>query len=94
MIHIDRLALNLPAGFEARAADIVRRVGLELAVLPVAGQTNVARLTVDGLSITASMSNAQIARQIAGGLRNALASATRTGRTESFRSRTQPEPFR
>lgn len=75
MLTIDRLSLQLPPGFDNRAAGLVELIGARLASLEWSGEASIDHLRVDHTLGAASMSDdaiaadiaAAVARQVRGG---------------------------
>lgn len=78
-VDIDRLNLRLPAGYEARAEAIARRVGRELAGLSVAGDLHLASLEVPRVRLAGGETDAVIARRIARAVRGRITEAADGG---------------
>jgi hypothetical protein len=64
-ITIDTLNLRLPQGFAERADAIARRVGKELARLPVQRDVNLTVLQLPSINVNGGESDGVIARRIA-----------------------------
>ena len=64
-LTIDRLHLQLPAGFEYRAESIARRLGEELARLPWLEDAIVQQATIPAQTVQPAWSDQQIARHLA-----------------------------
>jgi hypothetical protein len=77
MLEIQRLVLNLPAGFESRAARIGRLTAEALAAnLPASGSGHIEKLSIAPQTVQTNWSD----RRIAAHLANAIASGVaRTG---------------
>ena len=64
-LRIDQLNLQLPDGFEHRAAAIAQDIASELARLPISASLQVDSLSIEPQQIHAHYSDQQIASQIA-----------------------------
>lgn len=80
-IAIDRLNLNLPPGFETRAAAIARLVGQHLARLPADADRNVRRLSAPVIQTRPLESDAALAGRIARAIHGQLGVPSRSGGT-------------
>ena len=65
MIHIDRLRLHLPAGYQGRAREIARLVASELKGSLGTTAGNLERLQVGPLQLAPGAGNRAVARRIA-----------------------------
>ena len=65
MLSIDRLRLQLPAGYQHRAADIARQLGEQLGGLDTTGLRSLSRLSVPAVHFDAGASDAELAASIA-----------------------------
>lgn len=65
MLTIDHVSLQLPPGFETRAAGLVERIGAQLAAFDWPGDASVDHLRVDHALTTADASDETIAADIA-----------------------------
>jgi hypothetical protein len=74
IITIDRLNLQLPSGFESRAATIVRRVADELARLPWRGAFEQAHVQPAPITVRPEQSDRQIAARIARAIHSQITS--------------------
>ncbi|MDH3404184.1 MAG: hypothetical protein OES32_06440 [Acidobacteriota bacterium] len=74
MLRIDHLRLELPPGFEDRAAGLARLVGDELAALPLTRGLRLDRLQLEPIAIAPGATDRQIAGQIATGIQRRLES--------------------
>lgn len=79
MISIDNLRLQLPAGFENRAHDIVQLVGQSLADTPVTSNGQLAQLSLPPMVLQGHESNHQIAHQIASSISGQLNNTSKSG---------------
>ena len=64
MIHIERIRMHLPAGFEHRATSIARLVGTVLAKQSVSQDVLLNSLSVSPPRLPLNISDAEIANQI------------------------------
>lgn len=76
MLKIDRLRLELPAGFEGRADRLARLVGEELAALPIERDQRLERLQLEPIAVDAGAPDRQIAGRIATAIQRRLESAS------------------
>lgn len=72
MIHIERLRLQLPARCAPWAGEIGRWVAQDLARADLAGPENRARLDVPPVSVPADAGPREVARLVAGSIRESL----------------------
>lgn len=72
MIHLERIRIQLPSGFESRASDIARRIPDHLTNYRVSASLTRGNLTLPRLIIEPSATNPEIAAQIAGKLLQSL----------------------
>jgi hypothetical protein len=80
-IAIDRLNLNLPPGYEARAAAIARLVGEQLARLPVDADRDIRQLSTPVIQTRPLESDAALAGRIARAIHGQLGRPSRSGGT-------------
>ena len=64
MLSVERLHLQLPAGFEHRAEGIARLVGEKLATVPIKTSVTLDRLSLKPVRIGENATNQQIAQNI------------------------------
>ncbi len=64
MIHIDRIRMRLPAGFEHRATSIARLVGEELAKRSVSQDVSLESVSIKPPQISPGMPDIEIANLI------------------------------
>ena len=72
MLTIDRLRLNLPSGYQQRAASIGRRLAVELAKMPLRHDLQLERLRLPPVDIVPGAGDGQIARRIAAAVQGRL----------------------
>lgn len=72
MWSLEQLRLTLPAGFEHRADNIVRRLADELAALPVSREVRLDSLTLPPIVLEPTAGDGEIAARIAGSLHAAI----------------------
>ena len=77
-LTIDRLRLQLPAGFQSRANAIARAVARHLAALPLLSSARVERLAVTGGELQPGETDAVIALRIAGQIHSSLRKQLKT----------------
>lgn len=65
MFHIDRMQIQLPAGFEHRAATIARLVGESMAEIQLSENRTLDRLSIGPIRITPNATDQEIARNVA-----------------------------
>ena len=65
MIHIERIRMQLPAGFEHRSASIARQLGEVLAKQSVSQDVSLESVSISPQSIHASTADEEIAQMIA-----------------------------
>ena len=65
MLHIDRLRMQLPAGFEHRAATIARLLGGSLATYHPRESRSLDRLSISPVQVSAQATDREIADCIA-----------------------------
>ncbi len=78
-IELDTLNLQLPQGFESRAAAIARETARELSRLPLTHSLDLRTLTVPTVHVTGGESDTLIARRIAVAIHRQIATAARQG---------------
>lgn len=76
MLHIERLRLQLPPGFEHRAHNIARLVGDHLAGHRHTGSMRLDRLSIQGGDISPHATDRQIAAQLARRISTTLGAKT------------------
>ena len=79
MIRIDLMRLRLPAGYEHRADRIARAVADELGREPVPASAEIASLEAAPVTVPGAASDGDVAREIAGSIRAAMARRMRGG---------------
>jgi len=72
MIHIEKLRLRLPAGFEQRASGIANKVGEKLADMPAPHDGRIETINICCPETTPEQSDDEIVNLIAQQLRNRL----------------------
>lgn len=72
MIEIDRLSLQLPAGFETRAEDIAREVAQRIAQLRVEADRRMETLKLQAVQVEAGASNGQVVDAVVEQIEQAL----------------------
>jgi hypothetical protein len=72
MIHIERLRLRLPPGFEHRAASIAGLIGDSLAKYEIAGTHNLESLSVGPLKLAPNATDRDVADKVARGIATSL----------------------
>jgi len=77
MIRIDRLNLQLPAGYEGRAHAIVQRIAAELAHYPTRQNISHEHIILPAIHIELASSDKQIAASVAGQIHHHVLGATR-----------------
>jgi len=65
MLHIERLRMQLPAGFEHRASTIARLVGESMAEIPFSENRTLDRLSVSPVQISPNSTDQEIAQRVA-----------------------------
>jgi hypothetical protein len=76
VLSIDRMRLELPAGFEGRADRLARLVGEELAAVTVTRGQHLDRLQLEPIAVEAGAGDRQIAGRIATAIQRQLDSAS------------------
>ncbi len=79
MLEIDRLRLQLPAGFERRAPRISRLLAEHLAQSQQTRNLSLQRLRAGPIRVAAGDSDRQVARAIARSIEGAIAAQPATG---------------
>ena len=74
MLHIDRMRMQLPAGYEHRAANIARLLGDEMGNYQATENQTLDRLAIGPMQISANTTDQQIAHSIAERIAAALGS--------------------
>ena len=64
MLHIDRMRMQLPAGFEHRASSIARLVGESLADFQPVESRNMDRLNIGPVDVSAHATDHDIANSV------------------------------
>ena len=79
-VHIGRLNIRLPRGFECRADAVARETVRQLARLPVTSGASLAGFEAPKVSVRGGESNGVIARRIARSLHEGIRAAGCKGR--------------
>jgi hypothetical protein len=79
MLTIDRMRLHLPPLLESHTPEIVRLLAEELAVVPLAADLNIDRLTVGPVLIPLGSGHREVARAVA----SAIGTTLRKGQADA-----------
>lgn len=72
MLHIERLRMKLPAGYEHRAGAIAMRVGELLADIDTDGFVSMSELKLPNIRVSEPAGDDDVARAVADGIRTAM----------------------
>ena len=64
MLHIERMRMQLPAGFEHRASTIARLVGESMAELHLSGNRMLERLSIGPIQVSPNSTDQDIAHSV------------------------------
>jgi hypothetical protein len=83
MLTIDRLSLQLPAGFEARSDEVLRLMADELARLPMDVGGQLSGLQLPPIEMNANWDERQLARHIAQVIRDSAQASLQNSHSPS-----------
>ena len=72
MLRIDRMRMQLPAGFEHRASTIARLVGDSMAEIHLSENRTLARLSISPIQVSPNATDQEIAHSVAARIASTL----------------------
>ena len=76
MLHIERMRMQLPAGFEHRASTIARLIGNSIAGINPAEERTLDKLSIGPVQISPGATDEEIANKVARQIASALGATT------------------
>jgi len=76
MLHIERMRMQLPAGFEHRASTIARLVGESMAEIHPTEDRTLGRLSIRAVQVSPNATDQEIAQRVAEQIASTLGGGT------------------